>query len=105
MRITIEVTEEREYEIEHDDDYWICDSVLWKMRDEIDPPREGFVMYSPSTILSIYLRTVGSPKTSWCVPLEVTTQYGDTKVKKNEHICIRQKRKRSSKDALRQACT
>jgi hypothetical protein len=48
MRITIEVTEEREYEIEHDDDYWICDSVLWKMRDEIDPPREGFVMYSSS---------------------------------------------------------
>ena len=48
MIITIEVTEEKEYEIEHDDDYWICDSVLWKMRDEIDPPQEGYVMYSSS---------------------------------------------------------
>ncbi len=48
MRITIEVTEQKEYEIEHDEDYWFCEGVVWKMRDEIDPPREGFVMFSTS---------------------------------------------------------
>jgi len=48
MRITVEIMERKEIDIEHDEDYWICDSVLWKMRDEIDPPREGYVMYSSS---------------------------------------------------------
>lgn len=48
MRITIEVTEEREYEIEHDEDYYIDESVVWEMRDMIRPPSEGFVMYSSS---------------------------------------------------------
>jgi hypothetical protein len=82
MRITIEVTEEKEYEIEHDEDYWICDSVLWKMRDEIDPPREGFVMYSSSGAehnLEYLLENGWKPE-------DVTTQYGDTKVKKNDEV-------------------
>jgi len=48
MRITIEVTEEKEYEIEHDDDYYICETILWEMRDKIDPPSEGFVMFASS---------------------------------------------------------
>lgn len=48
MIITIEVTEEKEYEIEHDDDYYIAESVVWAMRDMIEPPSEGFVMYSSS---------------------------------------------------------
>ena len=48
MIITVEVMERKEIEIAHDEDYWICDSVLWKMRDEIDPPSKGFVMYASS---------------------------------------------------------
>ena len=48
MRITVEVMETKEIEIAHDEDYWICDSVLWKIRNEIDPPEEGYVMYSSS---------------------------------------------------------
>jgi len=48
MRITIEVTEQKEYEIEHDEDYWLSDTVLWEMRYQIDPPRKGFVMYASS---------------------------------------------------------
>jgi len=48
MIITIEVTEEKEYEIEHDDDYYIAESVVWAMRDMIEPPSRGFVMYSSS---------------------------------------------------------
>lgn len=48
MIITVEVTEEREYEIEHDDDYCICETILWEARDKIDPPSKGFVMYASS---------------------------------------------------------
>jgi hypothetical protein len=48
MRITIEVTEEKEYEIEHNDDYYIDESVVWEIRDMIEPPSRGFVMYSTS---------------------------------------------------------
>ena len=48
MIITIEVTEEKEYEIEHDDDYYIAESVVWAMRDMIEPSSRGFVMYSSS---------------------------------------------------------
>ena len=48
MRIIVEMMEPKEIDIEHDEDYWFCESVLWKMRDEIPPPREGFVMYASS---------------------------------------------------------
>lgn len=48
MRITFEVTVEKEYEIEHEEDYWLSDTVVWEMRDWIDPPRDGFVMYASS---------------------------------------------------------
>jgi hypothetical protein len=86
MRITIEVTEEKEYEIEHDEDYWICDGRCVTKLTLLVRALSCTHQAEPSTILSIYLRTVGSPKTSWCVPLEVTTQYGDTKVKKNDEV-------------------
>ena len=30
------------------DDGYICDSLIWMMRDKIDPPMEGYVMWSSS---------------------------------------------------------
>jgi len=48
MIITIEVTEEKEYENEHNDSYFIAESVVWEIRDMVVPPSGGFVMYSSS---------------------------------------------------------
>tara|TARA_R100001086_G_scaffold226369_2_gene144998 strand:+ start:556 stop:816 length:261 start_codon:yes stop_codon:yes gene_type:complete len=48
MIITIEVTEEREYLIDHDEEYCLPETLVWEMRNLIDPPRLGFVMHSSS---------------------------------------------------------
>ena len=33
-------------EVEVDDDYYICETILWKARDKIDPPAQGYVMFA-----------------------------------------------------------
>ena len=48
MIITGKVTEEREYLIDHDEDYCLPDKLVWEIRNLIDPPRIGFVMHSSS---------------------------------------------------------
>lgn len=35
-------------EVEVDDDYYICETILWKARDKIDPPAQGYVMFASS---------------------------------------------------------